>query len=168
MYIGIPSPEERWVVVKLQFYWKLLHIPNITHLHKWAKTDITNDYKLIKQLKDLKTKYFPPAQNEEIDPFNNAEKPNEIRPKIITMQNKTKINKLHKYHPFNIINYIRSDYKSFNIYDENQLQSFVTKTMEIEYRELFYNFNNKSNHCNVCDNDIIEPHISFLASLIEI
>ena len=101
LFTGIPYPIERWTVIKLQFYWKLLRNKEITYLHKWARMkEINESYELLKQFEELKTKWCNNTNDKETDTFLKANNCHEIRKEIIQKQNEEKIRKLHNKHPF--------------------------------------------------------------------
>ena len=119
IFAGIPFPVDRWTVLKLGFYFKLKNKTNVSLMHDWYKLPHINNYNLYKQFSDLKNKYcnqikiFKNKKEITVDPFDHFKKPKKIRPMIIKKQNEDTINTFHKLHPFNTINYTRSDYKAF-------------------------------------------------------
>ena len=73
-------------------------------------------------------------------------------------QHQDTINSFHYLHPFRVINYVRDDYKAFQTFEAQQLKcDFINDHMVNNYRELFFNFNNKGNHCNLCNCDVNNP-----------
>ncbi|MCP4989290.1 MAG: hypothetical protein GY928_25500, partial [Colwellia sp.] len=169
IFAGIPFPKERWTVLKMGFYFKLKNKPNKSLMHKWYNLPNINNYTLYKQFSDLKNKYCKPMkimteQGEiTVDPFDHFEKPQHLRPMIIKKQHEDVIKTFHNLHPFNTIDYTRSDYKAFQTFEKKELNhDFVTDEMIMQYRELFYNFNKKGSYCNVCyrqTNKPIEYHL---------
>ena len=67
------------------------------------------------------------------------------------------LDQLHSTHPFRILNYNRSNYKNYNIYNLDELQDFVTNPMIKNYRELFYNYDTDVTYCNLCNHRIDTP-----------
>ncbi|MCP4485597.1 MAG: hypothetical protein GY823_13740, partial [Flavobacteriaceae bacterium] len=98
-----------------------------------------------------------------VDPFDHFEKPQHLRPMIIKKQHEDVIKTFHNLHPFNTIDYTRSDYKAFQTSEKKELNhDFVTDEMIMQYRELFYNFNKKGSYCKICyrqTNKPIEYHL---------
>ncbi len=83
--------------------------------------------------------------------------------RIIGKQHNDTVNSFHELHPFRFLNYVRNDYKAFQTFEKQQLKrDFVKDIMINNYRELFYNFNTKTNYCNLCrryTNEPVEYHL---------
>ena len=171
IFTGIPSPFDRWVVLKISFYWKLLKFPELTYLHRWIRNNPNTiyNYNLYQQFQKLKRLWCPPYLLKDkfgsrmVDPFNEIEKVSELRPKIILKQHKAIISKFHKLHPFNVIQYHLDDYKSYPIFEADELLDFVNKDMITNYYKLFYHFNHSKNYCSLCKSNMdfpIECHLA--------
>ncbi len=89
-------------------------------MHKWYNLPNINNYTLYKQVSDLKNQYCQPMkimteQGEiTVDPFDHFKIPQHLRPMIIKKQHEDVIKTFHNLHPFNTIDYTRSDYKAFH------------------------------------------------------
>ncbi len=131
IFSGIPSPSERWVVLKLAFYWKLIKNKPISYMHIWSKLPNIRSYTLNKQYHDMKTKWLP---NEtrliegipvEVDMFNTVTGPSELRPIVVRNQHIKIVNSFHDFHPLKILQHHLSDYQSMNTYELPDLDDFV-------------------------------------------
>ena len=164
IYTGVPSPFERWVVLKIAFYWKLINKKQISYMHKWAHNEIIYNYTLYKQYRELTKKWIKDQQiiddngdPKTINPFNEAKSPKELRPYIVKNLHTDIVNKFNDLHPLKVIQHHRSDYKCMIIYEKHDLENYVNDRMIKQYRQLFYNFGLMQNHCNLCRSQLSVP-----------
>lgn len=147
---------ERIEVLKLAFHWKLIESPNESYLHKWANSPNAKKYNLFKIYQQIKHKIIPNYQKIkgniiiDVDPYDEFLNTKELRHRVVRNQHQLILNRLNKYHPLKIKKFLLSDYKCHPLYEEDELQPFVTNKMIIQYRELFCNFNKLRKYCNVC------------------
>ncbi len=95
----------------------------------------------------------------------------EFQQYIIKKLNEITLTKLHPKHPFRTINYCPNYWKPFQLIEEGATTALFKVTHLKQYRKLFYNFGNltnhmeKKDHCNLCNKhvnpaiDTIERHI---------
>ena len=111
IFMGIPSPTNRWKMLKLMFYKKLIEKPDYTILHKWAANELDDDIPFMNEFRKLINKYIPNATKDDI---RSQEKP-WFRQGIINSLTNEAIRSLPKFHPFKTIKFTANTYQSFNM-----------------------------------------------------
>lgn len=158
MFIGIPSPSQRWIVIKLLHYYKIMLNPNHTIYNMLINNLISEDLPTFNYLRKLINTWIPDITMNDIK-YNDELSLDTYRSKIIKRISKYNLSKLHIYHPFKVIKFITNSYTPFYITNIDLISTHyphIKKTHLKNYYELFYNFGwftRKSHHkkfCKIC------------------
>ncbi len=76
---------------------------------------------------------------------------------IIANQHKETMTYLDRFHPLRIMNYIRGDYRAYDMFDAEELCDYIDHKMVKQYRQLFYHFDTSDHYCKWCRRNTVEP-----------
>ena len=160
-FIGIPSPSQRWIILKLLYYQKLLKNPNKTIFNKWINYNLNFEIPMFLNFRSLIRKWLPKKTKLQIS--DKKYTANHLKKDIIKQMTINNLNKMHKYHPFNILKFKTDKFVPFYTSNIMQSQSFYTKTKKRHfalYHDIFYNFGwcdrkcKRKQTCNICHSKI--------------
>ena len=160
LYSGIPTPSQRWELLKLNFLHKLIQ-PKYqfkTYLNMWLYDIKALKLPFYKELMNIYNKWFKTKTTKQFIEMT----PEQLRQQLIYKQHKKQIYSLHVLHPLRMIQYIRNDYKTFVHFNYKQFDLKPKKKAQKLYQEMFINFNpeqtNKQrNICPLCKENIAKP-----------
>ena len=159
IFIGIPSPSDRWILIKLLYYYKLVQKPDHTIYSKLVNKCLFINLPIFNQLRQLIHKWIPNVTKHKIRNDDEFTLP-KFRANIIKKISKKNVQLLNIFHPFKVINFITSEYIPFYI---TNIDKIIINYPQIKqrhlqlYYELFYNFgwfDRKSVHrkfCKLCN-----------------
>ncbi len=81
-----------------------------------------------------------------------TKKQKKIRPVIIANQHTETMTYLNQFHPLRIMNYIRGDYRAYDMFDAEELCDYIDHKMVKQYRQLFYHC--RTNREAICEDGV--------------
>ena len=105
IFIGIPSPSDRWILIKLLYYYKLVQKPDHTIFSQLINKYLSSDLPIYNRLRKLINTWIPKVSKSKIrndDDFTI----DKFRAKIIRKISKRNIQSLNIFHPFKEIRFI--------------------------------------------------------------
>ena len=159
IFIGIPSPTQRWILVKLLHYYKIIKNPANTIYNQLINDNINQDLPIYNQLRELVNTWIPKSIMKKIQDKKKKYSIEQFRGDIITKITQKNLSELNIYHPFKVIRFVTSSYCAFYITNIHKISPHYPQIKKRHlnlYYELFYNFGwfqRKSIHrkfCKIC------------------
>ena len=159
IFIGIPSPSQRWIMTKLLYYYKMVNNPKHTIYSQLMNECLDNKLPIFKQTKKLIETWIPDITKTLMR--NQKEYPmKKYRQEIIKKLTAYNLKKLNIYHPFKEIKFVTSAYIPFYITNIERISKHyphIKKSHLTKYYELFYYFgwfgkkSNNTKFCRLCN-----------------
>ena len=157
IFIGMPSPSQRWIMLKLLYYYKSVNFPNLSILHQCVNKHLHIQIPMFCHLRKIINRWIPNLTKMYMRSSECSL--NVFKALIIHKINKHNNSQLPLYHPFKIMKFIPNKFKAFYTTNIDRINKWYPEIKQRHlnvYYEIFYNFgwlqtkSKCSNKCNLC------------------